>query len=100
KGDFELIIEEKKAVIESDNLPVIYGIPVQIRQLFSNLISNALKFTPNRQPYIQIRLSPLNAKELILHNGLDTRRDYYHLLFVDNGIGFNQNNAKQIFDIF
>src|SRR5690606_37544244 len=62
KSDFELFIEEKNALIESDNLPVIYGIPVQIRQLFSNLISNALKFTPDRQPHIEVRVSPMDAQ--------------------------------------
>lgn len=100
KSDFELFIEEKNALIESDNLPVIYGIPVQIRQLFSNLISNALKFTPDRQPHIEVRVSPMDAQEISSHKSLDTRQQYFHLRFIDNGIGFNQNNAKQIFDIF
>ena len=42
--DFELLIEEKRAVIKSDILPTINGIAVQIAQLFHNLISNSLKF--------------------------------------------------------
>jgi two-component system CheB/CheR fusion protein len=43
--DFELMIEDKKAKITSNTLPVIQAIPMQMNQLFYNLISNALKFS-------------------------------------------------------
>jgi len=42
---FELLISDKHAVIHLEKLPVIDAIPVQITQLFYNLISNSLKFT-------------------------------------------------------
>jgi PAS domain S-box-containing protein len=97
RNDFELYIEEKGATIYNDNLPVISGIPVQISQLFNNLISNALKFTSDKKPVIKIEVSEMTGKEDLL---LDNHRQYYDISFIDNGIGFNQNNAEQIFDIF
>lgn len=101
KNDFELYIQEKHATVISDHLPSIYGIPVQISQLFGNLLSNALKFTSDEKPVIEIRVSEQTAGDERLNSSqLDTSLDYYHILFVDNGIGFNQRNSEQIFDIF
>ncbi|HYG01046.1 MAG TPA: PAS domain-containing protein, partial [Chryseosolibacter sp.] len=100
KNDFELYIEEKEASIYSDALPRVSGIPVQISQLFSNLISNALKFVADKKPVIKIELSEINGKDLPNKRSLDPDRQYYDIAFTDNGIGFNQNNADQIFDIF
>jgi PAS domain S-box-containing protein len=44
-SDYELLIEQKQAVITHSDLPVITGIPLQLHQLFANLISNSLKFS-------------------------------------------------------
>src|SRR5690606_38438056 len=44
KGDFELLIHEKSAKICSDPLPELEAIPLQINQLFNNLMGNSLKF--------------------------------------------------------
>jgi len=100
RNDFELYIEERKATIFTDNLPVIYGIPIQINQLFGNLISNALKFTSNKNPVIEIRVEELRDSQEL--NRVVTLADgaYYHFRFIDNGIGFNNVNSEQIFDIF
>ena len=100
EDDFELLIHERKATITSDPLPVIEGIPVQINQLFANLISNGLKFVDKeRPPAIHIhaeRMSQAAQTQLELRPELN----YYKISFRDNGIGFNQKNARQIFDIF
>lgn len=99
-SDFELYIEEKEAIITSDNLPTIYGIPVQIVQLFSNLISNALKFTGNKKPVITIRYEERVTPQAVGGRVSDNGHEYFRISFTDNGIGFNQSNAVQIFDIF
>src|SRR5690606_22646477 len=53
--DMELVIQEKKARIDIQQLPVIEAIPGQMRQLFQNLISNSLKFTrPEAIPHISV----------------------------------------------
>jgi signal transduction histidine kinase len=99
-SDFELLIEEKNARVESNTLPTIEAIPIQITQLFSNLISNSLKFCKDSNPVIKISARQLPASEKIKNPSLNDDLDYYDLSFADNGIGFSQENALQIFDIF
>jgi signal transduction histidine kinase len=100
ENDFELLIEERSAIIEHTDLPVIDAIPIQMSQLFGNLISNALKFIKkDRQPMIGITWETLTAPEVNAYD-LESSRNYIRLSFADNGIGFNQENAEQIFNIF
>lgn len=99
-GQVALEMLEKKAIINNDTLPMIYGIPVQMSQLFGNLISNALKFSGDGKPIVHIRVSDIVNIDELKRRLLDTTRQYHHISFKDNGIGFNQNNAEQIFDIF
>lgn len=100
-NEFELVIEEKHAIIGSDPLPVIDAIPVQMSQLFGNLISNALKFSkPGIQPRIQIQVEKLSRRDIGNQFDLKEANAYYKITVTDNGIGFSQGNASQIFDIF
>ncbi|WP_194139510.1 PAS domain S-box protein [Flavobacterium hungaricum] len=99
-GDFELVIEQKNAVIQSDVLPEIEAIPLQMTQLFGNLISNALKYSKaDIPPLIAIRLKPLCESE---KSGLSATSDadFFKIEISDNGIGFPQQHAEQIFNIF
>lgn len=99
--DFELMVTEKNAAVECRELPVIEGISLQINQLFSNLISNALKFSdPHRTPHIQITANEATPEELAKHPELTAGKQYCLLSFKDNGIGFRQEHAEQIFNIF
>lgn len=99
KTDFELLITEKKATIKNDTLPVIQGIPLQLNQLFLNLFSNALKFSTGT-PLIAISSRILSDKEIRQREYLHTRVRYVEIIFSDNGIGFEQQYADQIFTIF
>jgi len=99
KSEFEKIITEKKALIKSSVLPAVQGFPMQLRQLFANLISNSLKFS-NDNVEIEIRSRELLPEELTSIGDLNTELDYVELLFRDNGIGFDQQYAAQIFTIF
>ena len=98
-GDLELLIEDKHAIIRHDKLPVIYGIQLQLHQLFLNLISNALKFT-DRQPEIFITSRILSGRDAPPHLSLNRNGDYLLLKFTDNGIGFDQKFQDKIFSIF
>jgi len=97
RTDFELLIDEKGAVIKSDTLPVIRGIALQLHQLFSNLVGNALKFTDN-PPVVTITTNTLASFEDF--PGLDPSKSYVRLVFADQGVGFEQRYAEQIFTIF
>lgn len=99
--DFELIIEEKNAIIEVHNLPVIQAMPSQMIQLFSNLLSNSLKFTrENHDPVIKVTGSPATENQIIAHPQLLLDKKYYCIEFSDNGIGFDQEYTDRIFKIF
>ena len=97
--DYELLIEEKNAVVMTEQLPVIPGMPLQLNQLFSNLLSNALKFC-SEKPLIRISTRPFSAEKVAENSRLDPAREYVHIVFEDNGIGFSQQYAERIFAIF
>ncbi len=99
KLDMELIIEEKQASIQSETLPVINGIEQQLYQLFYNLINNAIKFSVEK-PVLKISCRKLPLSEVQQHAELTPTGKYIELVFTDNGIGFEQAHAKQIFTIF
>ena len=99
KNDFELLIQEKNAVIKVGNLPAVLGNSRQMQQLFSNIINNSLKFSAE-DPLIEIYANKLSKEEVELNPALSRRREYLQLTFKDNGIGFEQKYAEQIFSIF
>jgi signal transduction histidine kinase len=93
-------IEENNAVIETRELPTFKAIPFQITQLFENLISNSLKYRKDKEsPYITISSSLVGREENpeLLTNGHD---QYHKLIYTDNGIGFSQEYADKVFELF
>ncbi len=100
-ADFELLIEQKGASVTHTALPVIEAIPLQMRQLFGNLVSNALKFTKiDTPPVILITSRLLTEEEKVLHPNLFNGSDCFLIEVTDNGIGFSQEYAEKIFGIF
>lgn len=97
--DFEVVIEEKKATINYSSLPVVYAQPVQMNQLFSNLIGNALKFSKEK-PVISISATKATAKDFIEYPDLVNDARYTSIRVQDNGIGFNQKYVNKIFLLF
>ena len=78
----------------------VYAIPFQIRQLLHNLISNALKFSnPEIPPHIRINCKVATGADFNLNNP-EPRKKYCRLRVADNGIGFDQEYSKKIFEIF
>lgn len=100
--DFDLLAEEKTALIRvQKGIPFIEAIPMQMNQLFYNLIGNALKFTSDeRLPVIDISWKELNKEEVDSVPGLLTEKTYFQFILKDNGIGFDQEFAEQIFSVF
>lgn len=93
-------IQDKKAVVNSVPLPVLKVIPFQIQQLFTNLISNSLKYSKeDTPPVISISLRKVFSEEdERLPDGL--AKDFYRIDFSDNGIGFEAEYAEKIFVLF
>lgn len=99
--DFELLIKQKNVDLRISALPVINAIPLQMNQLFYNLISNALKFSKgNVQPVLEITSKKLTPSQVARHPVLNKELSWHEIIFKDNGIGFNQKYDKKIFTIF
>jgi signal transduction histidine kinase len=99
--EFDMLIEQRKGKVVVEKLPVIDAIEFQMNQLFSNLISNAIKFSSTERPLqITITSEVLGENEKLENPALNSRRTYHKISFKDNGIGFDQAHAQQIFEIF
>lgn len=99
--DYELVIEQRNATVSFEGLPTVDAIPLQMSQLFGNLVSNSLKYTlPEINPVIAITTSRLTHSEYGSYINLDPDRDYYKIVLKDNGIGFEQEYSDKIFNIF
>lgn len=86
-SDLELSISNSNAVVEVTPLPVVRGIPFQLRQLFQNLVSNAIKYNrPGVPPVITITHA--------------IKKGYHQIEVADNGIGFKEEFAGKIFQVF
>ena len=97
--DFELLIEERGANINIEQLPTVRGSRMQLGQLFSNLISNSLKFC-EQAPRINIS-SQIVHLSTISDAPKSMGMEYYnHIRFTDNGIGFEEEYSKIIFSLF
>lgn len=99
--DLELLILQKNAQVTCHQLCTVDGIPLQIYQLFYNLISNAIKFSkPGVSPVVTISSRLLTDDEVAQHQSLHWGRAHCEITVTDNGIGFNPNYAQQIFGLF
>jgi signal transduction histidine kinase len=94
-------IEETNAIINTSSyLPVMIVIPFQIQQLFSNLISNSIKYSKSGvNPIIDISSETVYGRDLPQYTGSPDNR-FFKITFSDNGIGFEQQYAEKIFSLF
>ncbi|MGE5439042.1 MAG: ATP-binding protein, partial [Bacteroidota bacterium] len=84
--DLKIRIAEENALVEFKDLPVVTGEKTQIRQLFQNLIQNALKFKGEKRPEV--------------HIGAERVGSYWQFYVSDNGIGIEKEFFERIFIIF
>ncbi|WP_299214057.1 PAS domain-containing sensor histidine kinase [uncultured Aquimarina sp.] len=85
--DMKISIEESNTSIEVEQLPVLFGYKLELRLLFQNLISNAIKFKRNTtNPNITI-----SAKK---------KTPGWLFSIADNGIGIDMKFKEKIFTIF
>lgn len=97
-GGFEAMIAEKAASICREPLPVLNANAAQIHELFSSLLSNALKFS-ERPPQIVIRSDEVDEQEKI-GQMLSPAYAYIKISVRDNGIGFDQRYERKLFSLF
>ena len=100
KSDLELVIEETGTELVVSQLPEVVAIHSQMKQLFTNIISNAIKFhKEDVAPLITIEIA-IVEKETILRFDLLKNQVYYKITISDNGIGFEEEYAMRIFKVF
>jgi signal transduction histidine kinase len=100
KNELDFLISQKGAIITSDTLPEATVFPSQIKQLLQNLISNAIKFSKkDTTPVITISHQFVNCEKLQGAKMLAASK-CLQIQIVDNGIGFNDDNAQKIFSLF
>jgi PAS domain S-box-containing protein len=89
--DLEARLESSGGQVEAGPLPTVEGDPTQLRQVFQNLLANALKFrAPERAPRVRISAEPVRIGDA----------PGWQLTFADNGIGFEPRYADRIFGPF
>lgn len=100
-SDCETDIQKKSARVVVDDLPTIWAIPTQMRQVFQNLISNSLKFSRDGiAPEIKVFGKKVSGSEIFGLNKKLPNDNYLQIFFKDNGIGFDPKYAKEIFVVF
>lgn len=94
------LIQQKNAVITSSHLPVLRVITYQFEQLFTNLLSNALKFSKTDViPTVKVSAGLVSGDTLNFKDVNKTIR-YHFIEFADNGIGFEPEFNERIFGVF
>lgn len=84
--DLKILLDESRSKLNCHSMPVVFGDKIQIRQLFQNLIVNAVKFRGQDSPVIEI----------------GSRQDgrMHEFFVIDNGIGIEDEFFERIFQIF
>lgn len=94
-GDLEVRIQETNAQVTVGSLPTVEADALQMRQLFQNLIGNALKFQqPGTSPIVSIQCREENSGDS------DPAPSCYCITVADNGIGFDEKYLDRIFKVF
>lgn len=97
--ELEIKVQQTSATVRIDKLPSIHVIPTLMRQVFYNLISNALKFRRKEvAPDVHIYAEAVAAPDPQIREKADG--PYYKIFVVDNGIGFESQYIDDIFVVF
>lgn len=97
-SDLEGLIQQTGGSVQIETMPAIHADPLQIRQLFQNLIGNGLKFHhPGTPPTVR-----LSARMVPCPDGTDNSRStsWHEIAVEDNGIGFEEIHLDRIFQVF
>lgn len=100
-SDLQISVEREGASVSINPLPVVEAVPGQMRQLFQNLISNALKFRKEGvKPEIAVTAGKASAEDVVSEGGTPLAPVYHRISVRDNGIGFEESYREKIFIAF
>jgi light-regulated signal transduction histidine kinase (bacteriophytochrome) len=98
--ELEIEVEKSNAKIQVDELPVVWAIPSLMKQLFHNLVSNAVKFRKKGiDPVIHIEAKKMYGSDHSLPVNSNGYK-YHKVSISDNGIGFDPKYSDEIFMVF
>lgn len=97
--DLELSIKSSNAQVHIGPLPAIDVVPMQMRQVFQNLISNALKFT-RKDVDCTIDIKSEYIRDMEFDSPAMEGGGFCRITVRDNGIGFSENHNVRVFEIF
>ncbi|PBQ34061.1 hypothetical protein CNR22_20525 [Sphingobacteriaceae bacterium] len=98
RKEYKDALEKIRGSMDYQKLPVIKGAAPLISQLFSNLISNAIKYSKKNEP-LKITIAFDKVNDVTIQGKL-YKKAYWKFVVQDNGIGFNQNYAEKVFELF
>lgn len=98
-SDLDLQVRDKDCMVDVQTFPVMEVIPTQMHQLFQNLLSNSLKFRKQDEP-CRINITVDRLSERSLDARVDTTGPYCRIVIRDNGVGFKEEYANRMFEIF
>ena len=91
-------IEQLNAQVTHGKLPIVKGIAFQLQQLFTNLLSNSIKYRSRERPLtISVTSAPVRVPEMADVYGGER---FQRIEFRDNGIGFPAEMSEKIFNLF
>lgn len=100
--DLDALVKRKEATVTIHSAPNVTGERIQIKRLFQNLISNAIKFSkPHERPVVDVSGRIVKSLEIFEEFGVSLPdADYVRFSLQDNGIGFDEKYLEKIFNIF
>jgi len=99
-SDLDMQIEQTEAEIKVSELPLVKADPVQMHQLFLNMINNSLKFRKPESPVkIEVRGKTV-VGAAFEHMDHTFEAGYFEIIFSDNGIGFDEKYLDRIYQPF
>jgi signal transduction histidine kinase len=103
KEDLDIQLSSTNSTITLEHIPEFQGDRIQMKRLFQNLISNAVKFQKEHEkPHIKISGETILAGEIggQLNAEIPSNTPFVQISVKDNGIGFDEKYTKKIFNIF
>jgi PAS domain S-box-containing protein len=100
-SDLEVRLKETGGRVDIGEIPTIEAEALQMRQLFQNLIGNALKFnSPGRAPVVSVHAELIGGKERLAGSSEAQAQQLCQITIEDNGIGFEEKYVDRIFAMF
>ncbi|HTM67637.1 MAG TPA: PAS domain S-box protein [Flavipsychrobacter sp.] len=99
-SDHKEELDQKHIRVEISKLPTIQAVHFQMKQLFYNLINNAIKYMSRDRPGLIKIEGGIYRPSAIKGHSMMSEVEYYHISVQDNGVGFEQEYAEKIFEVF